>query len=141
MLAHVGQGFLDDAQDLQLGTRRETEVGLQVEAAGDPVLGFPVGDELAQGIGGGLPRLGRAAQADDRLADIGVDLARRRGELGDRGVPGLLEARCGGMAATVREVQTLSMPVTMAQLLVFFLAAGSITRSSAPSCASRPPPS
>ncbi|WP_369026359.1 ABC transporter permease [Qipengyuania sp. RANM35] len=38
----------------------------------------------------------------------------------------------GGMAATVREVQTLSMPVTMAQLLVFFLAAGSITRPGSP---------
>jgi ABC-2 type transport system permease protein len=34
----------------------------------------------------------------------------------------------GGMAATVREVQTLSMPVTMMQLLVFFLAASAITR-------------
>ena len=36
---------------------------------------------------------------------------------------GSLFLTIGGMAATVREVQTLSMPVTMMQLLVFFLAA------------------
>ena len=36
---------------------------------------------------------------------------------------GSLFLTIGGMAATVREVQTLSMPVTMLQLLVFFLAA------------------
>lgn len=41
---------------------------------------------------------------------------------------GSLFLTIGGMAATVREVQTMSMPVTMAQLLVFFLAASSITR-------------
>ncbi|WP_230279448.1 ABC transporter permease [Croceicoccus sp. Ery15] len=35
---------------------------------------------------------------------------------------GSLFLSIGGLAATVREVQTLSMPVTMAQLLVFFLA-------------------
>ncbi|MEO9635431.1 MAG: ABC transporter permease [Parasphingorhabdus sp.] len=34
----------------------------------------------------------------------------------------------GAMATTVREVQTLSMPVTMGQLLVFFLAYSSITK-------------
>lgn len=34
----------------------------------------------------------------------------------------------GAMASTVREVQTLSMPVTMMQLLVFFLAAYTITQ-------------
>ena len=34
----------------------------------------------------------------------------------------------GAMAATVREVQTLSMPVTMMQLMVFFLAAYTITQ-------------
>lgn len=34
----------------------------------------------------------------------------------------------GAMATTVREVQTLSMPVTMGQLLVFFLAAMSVTK-------------
>lgn len=34
----------------------------------------------------------------------------------------------GAMATTVREVQTLSMPVTMGQLLVFFLAAISVTK-------------
>lgn len=45
---------------------------------------------------------------------------------------GSLFLTIGGMAATVREVQTLSMPVTMAQLLVFFLAAGSITRPGSP---------
>ena len=45
---------------------------------------------------------------------------------------GSLFLTIGGMAATVREVQTLSMPVTMAQLLVFFLAAASITRPGSP---------
>jgi ABC-2 type transport system permease protein len=35
----------------------------------------------------------------------------------------------GSMAATVREVQTLSMPVTMAQVLVFFFASLAVTRS------------
>ncbi|MDG5747964.1 ABC transporter permease [Qipengyuania sp. XHP0207] len=41
---------------------------------------------------------------------------------------GSLFLTVGGLAATVREVQTLSMPVTMLQLLVFFLAAAAITR-------------
>ena len=45
---------------------------------------------------------------------------------------GSLFLTIGGLATTVREVQTLSMPVTMAQLLVFFLAASSITRSGSP---------
>ena len=40
---------------------------------------------------------------------------------------GSLFLTIGGMATTVREVQTLSMPVTMAQLLVFFLAAFAMT--------------
>lgn len=39
---------------------------------------------------------------------------------------GSLFLSIGGLAATVREVQTLSMPVTMAQLLVFFLASYSL---------------
>ena len=39
---------------------------------------------------------------------------------------GSLFLTIGGMAATVREVQTLSMPVTMVQLLVFFFAASAI---------------
>ncbi len=34
----------------------------------------------------------------------------------------------GSMAATVREVQTLNMPVTMAQVLVFFFASLAVTR-------------
>lgn len=38
----------------------------------------------------------------------------------------------GAMASTVREVQTLSMPVTMGQLLVFFLAAYSVNRMGEP---------
>ena len=38
----------------------------------------------------------------------------------------------GAMATTVREVQTLSMPVTMGQLLVFFLAAISVTKLGEP---------
>lgn len=38
----------------------------------------------------------------------------------------------GAMATTVREVQTLSMPVTMGQLLVFFLAYFSITKLGEP---------
>lgn len=45
---------------------------------------------------------------------------------------GSLFLTIGGMAATVREVQTLSMPVTMMQLLVFFLAAFAITRPGSP---------
>lgn len=38
----------------------------------------------------------------------------------------------GAMAATVREVQTLSMPVTMAQLIVFFIAMYSVTKMGQP---------
>ena len=38
----------------------------------------------------------------------------------------------GSMAATVREVQTLSMPVTMMQLMVFFLAAYAMTDPGSP---------
>lgn len=38
----------------------------------------------------------------------------------------------GALATTVREVQTLSMPVTMAQVLVFFLAAYSVTKTGEP---------
>lgn len=38
----------------------------------------------------------------------------------------------GAMATTVREVQTLSMPVTMGQLLVFFLAYSAITKLGQP---------
>lgn len=38
----------------------------------------------------------------------------------------------GSMAATVREVQTLSMPVTMLQLLVFFFASYAMTRPGGP---------
>ena len=45
---------------------------------------------------------------------------------------GSLFLTIGGMAATVREVQTMSMPITMAQLLVFFLAASSITSPGSP---------
>ena len=41
---------------------------------------------------------------------------------------GALFLTIGAMAATVREVQTLSMPVTMMQLMVFFLAAYTITQ-------------
>ncbi|HSM53692.1 MAG TPA: ABC transporter permease [Erythrobacter sp.] len=41
---------------------------------------------------------------------------------------GALFLTIGAMAATVREVQTLSMPVTMMQLIVFFLAAYVITQ-------------
>lgn len=38
----------------------------------------------------------------------------------------------GSMAATVREVQTLSMPVTMLQLLVFFFATYALTQTGKP---------
>jgi ABC-2 type transport system permease protein len=41
---------------------------------------------------------------------------------------GALFLTIGAMANTVREVQTLSMPVTMLQLMVFFLAAYTITQ-------------
>jgi ABC-2 type transport system permease protein len=40
---------------------------------------------------------------------------------------GALFLTIGALASTVREVQTLSMPVTMLQLLVFFLAAYALT--------------
>jgi ABC-2 type transport system permease protein len=43
-------------------------------------------------------------------------------------VLGSLFIGIGAMAATVREVQTLSMPVTMAQLINFFLAMYSVTK-------------
>lgn len=45
---------------------------------------------------------------------------------------GSLFLSIGAMANTVREVQTLSMPVTMMQLLVFFFAAFSITHTGEP---------
>ncbi len=45
---------------------------------------------------------------------------------------GSLFLTIGGMATTVREVQTLSMPVTMMQLLVFFLAAYAMTNPGSP---------
>lgn len=45
---------------------------------------------------------------------------------------GSLFLTIGAMASTVREVQTLSMPVTMMQLLVFFFAAFSITHIGEP---------
>lgn len=38
----------------------------------------------------------------------------------------------GAMASTVREVQTLSMPATMGQIIVFFLAAYAVTRLGEP---------
>jgi ABC-2 type transport system permease protein len=38
----------------------------------------------------------------------------------------------GAMATTVREVQTLSMPATMGQLIFFFLASFSVTRLGEP---------
>jgi ABC-2 type transport system permease protein len=38
----------------------------------------------------------------------------------------------GSMASTVREVQTLSMPVTMLQLMVFFVAAFAMTQPGSP---------
>nr|WP_298931957.1 ABC transporter permease [uncultured Erythrobacter sp.] len=40
---------------------------------------------------------------------------------------GSLFLTIGGMASTVREVQTMSMPVTMMQLMVFFVAAFTLT--------------
>lgn len=45
---------------------------------------------------------------------------------------GSLFLTIGSMATTVREVQTLSMPVTMAQLVVFFLAAYAMTSPGTP---------
>jgi ABC-2 type transport system permease protein len=38
----------------------------------------------------------------------------------------------GAMAATVREVQTISMPVTMAQLINFFFASYALTKTGHP---------
>ncbi|WP_338467154.1 ABC transporter permease [Novosphingobium sp. ZN18A2] len=45
---------------------------------------------------------------------------------------GSLFLAIGGMATTVREVQTLSMPVTMMQLLVFFFASFALTQHGGP---------
>ena len=45
---------------------------------------------------------------------------------------GALFLTIGAMANTVREVQTLSMPVTMLQLMVFFLAAANVTATGSP---------
>lgn len=45
---------------------------------------------------------------------------------------GSLFLTIGGMASTVREVQTLSMPITMMQLMVFFLAAYAMTDPGSP---------
>jgi ABC-2 type transport system permease protein len=45
---------------------------------------------------------------------------------------GALFLGIGAMAATVREVQTLSMPVTMAQLIIFFLAMYSVPKINQP---------
>lgn len=47
-------------------------------------------------------------------------------------VLGSLFLSVGAMAATVREVQTLSMPVTMSQLLVFFFASYTVTSLGSP---------
>jgi ABC-2 type transport system permease protein len=45
---------------------------------------------------------------------------------------GALFLGIGAMAATVREVQTISMPVTMAQLINFFFASYSLTKTGEP---------
>ncbi|MDE1917131.1 MAG: ABC transporter permease [Sphingomonadales bacterium] len=45
---------------------------------------------------------------------------------------GSLFLAVGSMASTVREVQTLSMPVTMAQLMVFFFASYALARQGTP---------
>jgi ABC-2 type transport system permease protein len=45
---------------------------------------------------------------------------------------GALFLGIGAMAATVREVQTISMPVTMAQLLNFFFASFALTKTGQP---------
>ena len=45
---------------------------------------------------------------------------------------GALFLSIGALASTVREVQTLSMPVTMLQLMVFFLAAFALTAPGSP---------
>ena len=47
-------------------------------------------------------------------------------------VLGALFLGIGAMAATVREVQTLSMPVTMVQLIIFFFAAYTVTQLGKP---------
>jgi ABC-2 type transport system permease protein len=45
---------------------------------------------------------------------------------------GALFLGIGAMAATVREVQTISMPVTMAQLINFFFASYALTKTGQP---------
>ena len=85
-----------------------------------------VGSAIALLAGNALPQLPEPALGW-RFATLGL-LYFAMGYL----LLGSLFLTIGGMAATVREVQTLSMPVTMAQLLVFFLAASSITRPGSP---------
>ncbi|MBW3167047.1 ABC transporter permease [Qipengyuania flava] len=86
-----------------------------------------VGSAIALLAGNALPQLPEPALGWPLFATLGL-LYFAMGYL----LLGSLFLTIGGMAATVREVQTLSMPVTMAQLLVFFLAASSITRPGSP---------
>lgn len=85
------------------------------------------GGAIALLAGEALPRLPEPALGWPLFVTIGIAYF-AMGYL----LLGSLFLTIGGMAATVREVQTLSMPVTMAQLLVFFLAASSITRPGSP---------
>ncbi|MEX0342012.1 MAG: ABC transporter permease [Erythrobacter sp.] len=86
-----------------------------------------VGGILAMVAGSALPHLPEPALGWPLFVSFGI-VYFAMGYL----LLGSLFLTIGGMAATVREVQTLSMPVTMAQLLVFFLAASSITRPGSP---------
>lgn len=106
-------------------------LGKLVAMLGVSMVGIAVwaaaGGAIALFAGSALPQLPEPAVGWPLFAALGVAYF-AMGYL----LLGSLFLTIGGMAATVREVQTLSMPVTMAQLLVFFLAASSITRPGSP---------
>ncbi|MFA6219999.1 MAG: ABC transporter permease [Erythrobacter sp.] len=99
LVAMLGVSFVGIAVWAGFGTLAGLAVGEQLPQLPEPALGWPL-----------FIALGIAYFATGYL------------------LLGSLFLTIGGMAATVREVQTLSMPVTMMQLLVFFLAASAITR-------------
>ncbi len=86
-----------------------------------------VGFGLAFASGSGLPNLPAPAVGWPVFITLGV-VYFTTAYL----ILGALFLGIGAMAATVREVQTLSMPVTMAQLFVFFLAMYSVPKINQP---------
>ena len=90
MLPHVGQRFLNDANELQLHGHGQSEVVVDLHLRGESALLFPALQILLKNLGQGLTPGRQRAKSDDRLAHVGVRLARRRGELGEL---------CGGLLA------------------------------------------